>query len=93
MNSDKKFITYIIKSDSINKFYIGYTSDSEKRLKKHNTKSNKWTKRGVPWKVVYTKEFPTKSQAIKHERYLKKLKNKTYLEKLSQEWTSTSSRS
>ena len=77
-----KFITYIIKSESIDKLYIGYTANINQRLEKHNSKASKWTERGVPWKLVYLKEFDTKHDAIVYEHYLKSLKNRKYLEKI-----------
>jgi len=43
---------YILYSESINKFYIGYTTETvEKRLEKHNSGfyENKYTARGKPF--------------------------------------------
>ena len=38
------FITYILKSEKTDRYYIGYTSDVEKRLTNHNSGKNKSTK-------------------------------------------------
>jgi putative endonuclease len=32
---------------------------------------NDWTSKYRPWKIIYTKEFETKGEAIFHERWLK----------------------
>ena len=59
--------------------YVGYTKNLKKRLSLHNTsKGAKFTK-GKHWKLVYSKKFPTKSNAMKYEHKLKidrKLRNK-----------------
>ena len=78
----KKFITYILKSEKIDKFYIGYTSDIEKRILKHNNGSSNWTRKGIPWQITYTKSFETKAEAMEYEKFLKSLKNKNFLKKI-----------
>ena len=77
---------YIIKSIN-QKYYIGQTNDLEDRLKRHNTNRNKYTKGRGPWEIVISYDTETRSEAVKIESYLKKLKNSElaikYLEKLS----------
>ena len=52
--------------------YVGYTNDITNRLKLHNTsKGAKFTK-GKKWKLIYKKQYATKSQAMKEEIKLKK---------------------
>jgi|TARA_B100000780_G_scaffold35408_1_gene22069 putative endonuclease len=52
--------------------YVGYTSNITNRLKLHNTsKGAKFTK-GKKWKLIYKKQYATKSQAMKEEIKLKK---------------------
>jgi putative endonuclease len=65
------FYIYVLWSTKINKRYIGSTQDVKKRLKEHNRGSNKFTKGGKPWKVVYTEAYDTKSKALKREIFLK----------------------
>ncbi len=76
------FYTYILYSDKKDKFYVGYTSDIDKRLDKHNSGSSRSTKDGIPWKLVYFEEFETKSEAIKREIQIKRMKSRKYIESL-----------
>ena len=65
---------YILQSLKDNKRYIGYTNDIEIRLKFHNCGLNPSTKYRRPFKLLGFKQFETKIEAIRFERYLKKLK-------------------
>jgi len=55
---------YILYSNTNDRYYIGSTSDIEKRLKRHNAGATPSTKSGKPWKVVYTKQFDSKTEAL-----------------------------
>ena len=51
--------------------YIGYTNNIKKRLKNHNSnKGAKYTK-GNRWKVIYKKNFLSKTKAMSYEYILK----------------------
>ncbi len=66
------FIVYVLYSPSVNKFYVGYTSNLESRLLSHNQLGTKdWAKRYRPWNLVYTETYPSKSSAWKREKELK----------------------
>ncbi len=83
------FLVYILYSTTLNKHYIGYTTDLESRLAKHNAKGSKWTKNGIPWVVVFEKKFSNKTEAIKFERHLKKQKSRVVLETYIAGWRSS----
>ncbi|MGB9609057.1 MAG: GIY-YIG nuclease family protein, partial [Minisyncoccia bacterium] len=68
----QKFYLYILKSLNFNRYYIGISSDLDKRIKKHNNKSVRSTKFYIPWKLVYFEEFDNKTLARKRELFLKK---------------------
>ena len=71
-----KHYIYLILSTVKNKTisYVGYTSNTEKRLKLHNSgKGAKFT-RGRKWKLLYTEVLNSKSLAMKRENQLKKNK-------------------
>ncbi|EKD56232.1 MAG: hypothetical protein ACD_58C00258G0001, partial [uncultured bacterium] len=57
------YYIYILKSKIISKTYVGYTSDIQKRLKEHNSASNKYTSKFKPWELFYTETFDDKQQA------------------------------
>ncbi len=76
---DKKYYTYIILTEK-NTFYCGYTDDVQKRFQAHlEGKGAKYTRANKPVRLVYQKEFDTKSDAMKEEARIKKL---THQEKL-----------
>ena len=76
---DKKYYTYMILTEK-NTFYCGYTDDVKKRFEAHlEGKGAKYTRANKPVKLVYQKEFDTKSDAMKEEARIKKL---THQEKL-----------
>lgn len=73
---------YIIQSLSNNKFYVGSTGNLSDRLLRHNTGRSKATKTGTPWKLVYSEEFETRSEAMKREVDIKSWKSHTMIENL-----------
>jgi len=77
-----KFFTYIIQSKLDNSFYIGYTSDLNKRMEFHNMGLSKYTSKKIPWVLVYSEGFETKQNAISREIFLKKQKNKEFYNNL-----------
>ena len=71
------YFVYILFSEIKNRFYIGYTSNLEERLIRHNQKSKGFTGNTNDWKVVYTEIFHLKEEAIKRELQIKSWKSKT----------------
>jgi len=65
---------YVLWSESLRKFYIGSTEDLDKRLRQHNEGLEKWSRRGVPWTLKFSKSFPNRSEARQFENKLKKQK-------------------
>ena len=64
-------IAYVLYSESSGKHYYGYTTDIEVRLNFHNDLGDGFTKRYRPWKVIYTKAFENKKEAMNYEKWLK----------------------
>ena len=73
------FFTYIIFGSSKNRFYVGSTNDLNSRLEKHNAGATPSTKFGRPWIMVYHEAFNSRSEAIKRELAIKKMKSKKYI--------------
>ena len=68
------YYVYILKWGD-GSFYCGYTNDVEKRLEKHKSGTGaKYTRSRLPLEVVYIEEFETKSDALKQECRIKKMK-------------------
>jgi putative endonuclease len=65
------YTVYILFSVRHNKHYTGYTSDLDVRLESHNEFGKDWTSKYRPWKLIYTKVFEKKSEAMVYEKWLK----------------------
>lgn len=73
---NKKYYVYLILTVN-NTIYCGYTDNVEKRYILHcEGKGAKYTRANKPLKLLYTKEFDTKIDAMKEERRIKKLSRK-----------------
>ncbi len=78
-----KFITYILYSATLNKFYIGSTGDEiDERIKKHNSNHKGFTGGVGDWKLKHIEVFDIKSDAIKREKQIKNWKSRVMIEKL-----------
>jgi len=73
---------YILQSQLDQSYYIGYTSNIEQRVAYHNAGRGRYTPKKVPWELVYKEQFETKSEAIKRENLLKRMKSRAFLERL-----------
>jgi putative endonuclease len=69
-----KYSVYMILSKVNNRLitYVGYTNNLKKRLFLHNTSRGAKFTRGKKWKLIYSKIYYDKSQAMKEEFKLKK---------------------
>ncbi len=75
------FTVYILENEK-GKRYTGSTGDLDGRLKMHNDISlekarfHRTTYKKGPWKLVFSKEFETRQEALDFERLLKKRKQR-----------------
>ena len=75
-----KYYLYILQTQD-NTLYCGIALDVEKRFNEHlSGKGAKYTRAHKPLKIVYKKEFETKSEALKEEIRIKKLSRAKKLE-------------
>ncbi len=73
INSKNKFYVYILRTSS-NTLYIGQTNNLENRLREHKGKTNKsakYIKYFDFFELVYSEQYPTRTQAMKREYELK----------------------
>ena len=75
------FTVYVLKSEVIQKGYVGMTDDLTRRLKEHNSGRNTYTMRHLPWVVIYTEEFETLEMARERERCLKTAAGRRFLKR------------
>jgi putative endonuclease len=73
------FTVYILYSKSIDRYYVGYTNDIQRRLSEHNRVKGKYTDRGIPWVLVFSQEFLTKKEAMDREKLIKSKKSKAFI--------------
>jgi putative endonuclease len=76
------YYTYILYSESADRYYVGSTGNLEKRLEKHNFGNTVSTRPYRPWKLVYFEEYETKSAALRRESEIKMKKSRKYLTSL-----------
>jgi len=65
------WVAYVMQSEVDLGFYIGMTSDLERRLREHNAGSNHSTRPRRPFRVVYVEQCDSRSRAREREKYLK----------------------
>ncbi len=70
----KTYHTYILKCND-GTLYTGITTDIERRVEEHNTSSlgAKYTRPRRPVALVFSREYPSRSEAQKAEFSIKKL--------------------
>ena len=73
------FYAYILQSELVETHYYGHTSDLIERLKWHNLGKVRYTKSKRPWKLIYSEDFETKSEAYKRELFFKSIEGYRYL--------------
>src|ERR1700752_1165372 len=76
------YYIYILLSLKDGKYYIGSTSNIERRLKFHNTGLQKSTKSRTPFKLIHSESFDSKEEALKRERQIKSYKGGEAFKKL-----------
>jgi len=77
-----EFIVYILFSETKNRFYIGFTSEMEQRIMRHNQKSKGFTGNVNDWKIVYTEKYDSKEEAYKRELQIKSWKSRIKIQEL-----------
>jgi len=73
---------YVLLSEVSGRTYTGITDNLERRLKEHNSGRHVYTKRYVPWKIIYTETLIDRSEAREREKYFKSAAGRRLLAKL-----------
>ena len=79
----KLFYVYIIENTLNNGWYIGFSTDVERRLEEHNAKigSEHTRKTKGDWKIIYLEGYIDKRDALGREKYLKSGSGRKYIKK------------
>jgi len=73
-----EFVVYVLLSEE-GYHYTGQTPNLERRLSEHNSGTCHSTKHGHNWRVIYAESFPTRSDAMKREKYFKSSAGRRWL--------------
>ena len=71
---------YVLKSLKDGIRYTGSGSNVDERLRRHNKGDYKFTKGPKPWKIIYTENCKTRSEAVKREMFLKSGQGRKWLD-------------
>ncbi len=76
------YYVYLLESIKDKSWYLGFTPESPfKRLEKHNSGSEYYTKRKLPWRLIYFEAYLNRSDATSREKFLKSGAGRTFLKK------------
>lgn len=82
INDLKMYYVYVLFSLKDKKFYIGFSTDVQRRLEEHNQGKNTSTKPRRPFELIYYEAHYSKADAQKRERYFKTTKGKATLKQM-----------
>ncbi len=77
------FCCYLLRSQKTGRRYVGSCEDLTDRIRRPYAGESKATKHGVPWILVRSESFATRSQAAQRERYYKTGRGRDELESKS----------
>jgi putative endonuclease len=75
----EEYYVYLLESQIDSSWYIGYTKELQDRINEHNSGKSYYTKRKLPWKIIYFEVSFHKMDAIAREKYLKSGMGRRYL--------------
>lgn len=70
-NIPKMYSVYLLKSIKKGSFYIGYTNNIMRRIHQHNLGLIGYTKKSIPWNLIYCENFLSLEDAKLREKHLK----------------------
>jgi putative endonuclease len=65
------FFVYVLRSETTGRHYVGFCRDVVQRVGQHNAGLTKSTKNRGLWILVHQEGYPTRSAAMRRERFLK----------------------
>jgi len=76
------YFVYILYSNKADRYYVGETEDVETRIESHLKGISKYTSIADDWVLVYKESFDTRTEAIRRERSIKRMKSRRFIENL-----------
>ena len=65
------YFVYVLWSEKLQKRYVGSCEEISIRLKQHNNGKSKFTKGGIPWVMIHSEEYATRTESRQREISLK----------------------
>ena len=75
------YVYSIQSEENTDKYYVGLTTDIERRLSERNARKSIHTNKFYPWKIVSYTAFIDKGRAEKFEAYLKTSSGRAFAKK------------
>lgn len=68
------FFIYVLGNEKgrVRRTYVGWTTDIDKRLERHNSGAGAKSTRGRLWAILYAERHPSRHAAMSREWYLKR---------------------
>jgi putative endonuclease len=82
MSLPMPFYLYILQSETTGRYYVGQTEHLEERVAYHQANYSKALKNRGPWTLCYSERYQTRSEAVLRERYIKRQKDRKFIEAL-----------
>ena len=76
------FYCYVLHSEKTGRRYVGSCENLADRIRRHNAGEAKATKHGLPWALIRSEAFATRTEAAHRERYYKTGRGRDELDKL-----------
>jgi putative endonuclease len=77
------YTVYILYSAILDRYYVGFTSQSvHDRLQKHLVSHSGFTAKVKDWEIVFSESHQTKQDAIQREKEIKSWKSRRKIEEL-----------
>jgi putative endonuclease len=77
-----KYWLYILYSESLDKYYVGSTSDLDGRIRRHLANHKGFTGSAKDWRLMYSEPYHSQEEAIRREKKIKSWKSKILVQKL-----------
>ena len=70
------FVYYLQSKNQPTHFYVGYTTNLERRFNQHNSGLSPSTKPYLPWDLIFYEAYKDQRDAERREKYLKTTKGR-----------------
>ena len=83
------YYVYVLQSEKDHLLYIGFTTNLDSRILRHQNGESPATKFRRPFKLIFYEAYIEKNDALRREQYLKTTKGKTMLKLILKDYFSS----